>query len=83
MPRIIGGTLIMGLNIRAGIMGVIGIVVVLVMFAALLPMVTDTIDETEATGTVATLLDNLPLFLVLGIVLAVIAGAIAYLNRGD
>jgi len=72
----------MGLNIRTGIMGVIGIVVVLVMFAALLPMVTDTIDDTEATGTVATLLDNLPLFLVLGIVLAFIAGAIAYLNRG-
>ena len=73
----------MGLNIRTGIMGVIGIVVVLVMFAALLPMVTDTIDQTEATGTVAMLLDNLPLFLVLGIVLAVIAGSIAYLNRGD
>ena len=60
-----------------------GIVVVLVMFAALLPMVTDTIDETESTGTVAMLLDNLPLFLVLGIVLAVIAGAIMYLNQGD
>lgn len=73
----------MGLNIRAGIMGVIGIVVVLVMFAALLPMVTDTIDQTESTGTVAMLLDNLPLFLVLGIVLAVIAGAIMYLNQGD
>ena len=73
----------MGLNIRSGIMGVIGIVVVLVMFAALLPMVTDTIDETESTGTVAMLLDNLPLFLVLGIVLAVIAGAIMYLNQGD
>ena len=74
----------MGLNIRSGIMGVIGIVVVLVMFAALLPMVTDTIDDTEATGTVAMLLDNLPLFLVLGIVLAVIAGSIAYLNvKGD
>lgn len=73
----------MGLNIRAGIMGVIGIVVVLVMFAALLPMVTDTIDQTESTGTVAMLLDNLPLFLVLGVVLAVIAGAIMYLNQGD
>lgn len=73
----------MGLNIRSGIMGVIGIVVVLVMFAALLPMVTDTIDQTESTGTVAMLLDNLPLFLVLGIVLAVIAGAIMYLNQGD
>ena len=72
----------MGVNIRAGIMGVIGIVVVLVMFAALLPMVTDTIDQTESTGTVAMLLDNLPLFLVLGIVLAVIAGAIMYLNEG-
>jgi len=73
----------MGLNIRSGIMGVIGIVVVLVMFAALLPMVTDTIDETAATGTVAMLLDNLPLFLVLGIVLAVIAGAIVYLKMED
>jgi hypothetical protein len=73
----------MGLNIRNGIMGVIGIVVVLVMFAALLPMVTDTIDQTESTGTVAMLLDNLPLFLVLGIVLAVIAGAIVYLKMED
>ena len=73
----------MGLNIRSGIMGVIGIVVVLVMFAALFPMVTDTIDETAATGTVAMLLDNLPLFLVLGIVLAVIAGAIVYLKMED
>lgn len=73
----------MGFNIRNGIMGVIGIVVVLVMFAALLPMVTDTIDDTEATGTVAMLLDNLPLFLVLGIVLAVIAGAIVYLKMED
>lgn len=71
------------LNIRSGIMGVIGIVVVLVMFAALLPLVTDTIDQTEATGTVAMLLNNMPLFLVLGIVLAVIAGAIMYLNRSD
>lgn len=72
------------LNIRTGIMGVIGIVVVLIMFGALMPMVTDTIDQTEATGTVAMLLNNLPLFLVLGIVLAVIAGAIMYLKaRGD
>lgn len=73
----------MGMNIRNGIMGVIGIVVVLVMFAALLPMVTDTIDQTSATGTVAMLLSNLPLFLVLGIVLAVIAGAIIYLKMED
>ena len=66
-------------SIRDGIMGIIGIVVVLVMFAALLPMVTDTIDQTTATGTVSMLLDNLPLFLVLGIVLAVIAASIGYL----
>ena len=72
-------------SIRDGIMGIIGIVVVLVMFAALLPMVTDTIDQTTATGTVSMLLDNLPLFLVLGIVLAVIAASIGYLamNRSE
>jgi len=66
-------------SIREGIMGIIGVVVVLVMFAALLPMVTDTIDQTSATGTVEMLLDNLPLFLVLGIVLSVIAASIGYL----
>lgn len=64
-------------------MGIIGVVVVLVMFAALLPLVTDTIAETESTGTIATLLSNLPLFLVLGIVLAVIAYALIYLRGGD
>jgi hypothetical protein len=67
------------INIRAGILAIVGIVVVLVMFAALLPMVTETIDNTESTGTVAMLLNNLPLFLVLGIVLAVIAASIGYL----
>ena len=71
-------------NIREGILGIIGVVVVLVMFAALLPLVTDTIDQTSATGTVGMLLDNMTLFLVLGIVLAVIAASIGYLMlRGD
>lgn len=71
-------------NIREGILGIIGVVVVLVMFAALLPLVTDTIDQSSATGTVGMLLDNMPLFLVLGIVLAVIAASIGYLMlRGD
>lgn len=69
-------------SIRAGIMGIIGVVVVLVMFAALLPLVTDTIDQTSSSGTVQMLLDNLPLFLVLGIVLAVIAASIGYLAIG-
>ena len=71
-------------SIREGIMGIIGVVVVLVMFAALLPMVTDTIDQTSATGTVDMLLDNMSLFLVLGIVLSVIAASIGYLSlRGS
>jgi len=71
-------------NIREGILGIIGVVVVLVMFAALLPLVTDTIDQTSATGTVGMLLNNMPLFLVLGIVLGVIAASIGYLMlRGD
>lgn len=71
-------------NIREGILGIIGVVVVLVMFAALLPLVTDTIDQSSATGTVDMLLHNMPLFLVLGIVLAVIAASIGYLMlRGD
>lgn len=69
----------MSIKIRSGIMGIIGVVVVLVMFAALMPMVADTIDGVSATGTVGMLLDNLPLFLVLGIVLAVIAASIGYL----
>jgi len=63
-------------------MGIIGVIVVLVMFAALLPLVTDTIDQTSSSGTVQMLLDNLPLFLVLGIVLAVIAASIGYLAIG-
>jgi hypothetical protein len=71
------------MNMSKGIMGIIGVVVVLVMFGALLPMVTDTIAITEATGTVGTLLTNLPLFLVLGIVLAVIGYSLVYLKGGS
>lgn len=71
------------MNMSKGIMGIIGVVVVLVMFGALLPMVTDTIAITEATGTVGTLLTNLPLFLVLGIVLAVIGYSLVYLRGGN
>ena len=71
------------MNMSKGIMGIIGVVVVLVMFGALLPMVTDTIAITEATGTVGTLLSNLPLFLVLGIVLAVIGYSLVYLKGGS
>ena len=70
------------MNMREGIMGIIGVVVVLVMFGALMPMVTDTISLTEATGTIGTLLGNLPLFLVLGIVLSVIGYSMVYLRGG-
>jgi hypothetical protein len=72
------------IGIRSGILGIVGIIVVLIMFGALLPLVTQTIDQTEATGTVGLLLDNMPLFLVLGVVLAVIASALVYLKiRGE
>ena len=69
------------MDMRTGIMGIIGVVVVLVMFGALMPMVTDTIALTEATGTIGTLLNNLPLFL--GIVLSVIGYSLVYLRRRD
>ncbi len=72
------------IQIREGILGIVGIIVVLIMFGALLPLVTQTIDQTNATGTVGLLLSNMSLFLVLGVVLAVIASALIYLKvRGE
>jgi hypothetical protein len=73
----------MGFNIGRGIMGVIGIVIAVIIFAAMLPMVTETIDDQNATGTVGLLLDNIPLFLVLGIVLTAIAVAVMYIKGAE
>lgn len=69
-------------EMKKGILGIIGVIVVLILFGAMMPLLTETIDGAEATGTVATLLDNLPLFMVLGVVIAIIAYALAYLHGG-
>ena len=70
-------------SIGKGVVGLVGVLVAIILFGALMPLVTDTIDDSSATGTVYTLLSNMPLFLVLGIVIAVIVGALAYLNAAD
>ena len=70
-------------SIGKGIVGLVGVLVAVILFGALMPLVTDTIDGSGATGTVYTLMSNMPLFLVLGIVIAVIVGALAYLKGAD
>jgi hypothetical protein len=70
-------------SIGKGVVGLVGVLVAIILFGALMPLVTDTIDGSSATGTVYTLLSNMPLFLVLGIVIAVIVGALAYLKAAD
>jgi heme/copper-type cytochrome/quinol oxidase subunit 2 len=70
-------------NIKQGVTMIVGVVIGVVVFAAMFPMVYETVDDANATGATATLLDNLPLFLVLGIVLAIIVGALAYISKGS
>ncbi len=70
-------------SIGKGVVALVGVLVAIILFGALMPLVTDTIDDSTATGTVYTLLSNMPLFLVLGIVIAVIVGALAYLKGAD
>lgn len=70
-------------SIGTGVVALVGVLVAIILFGALMPLVTDTIDGSGATGTTSTLLQNMPLFLVLGIVIAVIVGALAYLKGAD
>ena len=70
-------------SIGQGVVALVGVLVAIILFGALMPLVTDTIDGSGASGTTATLLENMPLFLVLGIVIAVIVGALAYLKAAD
>jgi hypothetical protein len=73
----------MGFNIGRGVLGVVGIVIAVIIFAAMLPMVTETIDDQAATGTTGLLLDNIPLFLVLGLVLTAIGAAVMYIKGAE
>lgn len=71
------------MDMKKGMIGIIGVIVVIIMFAALLPIVTGVIDDTDATGTTAILLDNLPLFMALGVVVAIIGYSLYHLRGGE
>lgn len=57
--------------------GVIGVLVIVLVGVSLLDPIQDTIDNSSATGSAATLLALIPLLVVVGIVLVVVAWAIA------
>ena len=67
---------------QMGIGAIVGVLVLIVVAVALLPTINDSITAYSATnGTGADLLENVPLFVVIGILLAAIAGAgIAYMR---
>jgi hypothetical protein len=71
------------MNMKSGIMAIVAVIVMLIVFGALLPLVTETIDTVNADGTIGTLLDNIPLFLTLGVVLTIIIGALVYIKGSD
>lgn len=64
------------------IKGVALVMIGVVIFAAMIPLVLASIDASGATGTAATLLDYMPLFLAVGLVLAIVFWAIGSL-KGD
>ena len=65
---------------QMGIGAIVAVLVLVVVAVALLPTINDSISDYNGTG--ATLLANVPLFVVIGILLAAIAGAgIAYMRR--
>lgn len=61
---------------RGSLSSLAGILVGVIVFVALLPVMLQTLAGVEATGTAGTLLQYLPLFIVLGVVLAIIGWAI-------
>ncbi len=72
----------MAQNVKGGISMVIGMVVLIIIVGAMMPILVDTIDSANATGTVGTLLDYMPLFVILGVVLAVIVLAVSRIGGG-
>lgn len=65
---------------QMGIGAIVGVLVLVVVAVALLPTIGTSISNYNGTGD--ELLDNVPLFVVIGILLAAIAGAgIAYMRR--
>jgi hypothetical protein len=65
---------------QMGIGAIVGVLVLIVVAVALLPTINTSIAGYNGTG--SDLLDNVPLFVVIGILLAAIAGAgIAYMRR--
>lgn len=69
-------------SVKAGMSGVIALVVLVIISAAMLPLLTETIADVDADGTVGTLLTYMPLFVVLGIALAVIMYAVGFIGGG-
>jgi hypothetical protein len=64
------------------IKGVALVMIGVVIFCAMIPLVLSSIDASGATGTAGTLLDYMPLFLAVGLVLAIIFWAVSSL-KGD
>lgn len=70
-------------SIQQGLVAIVGVMVAVILFGALMPLVVDTIDSADTSGTTYTLLSNLPLFLVLGIVIGIIVAAVGYIKSSD
>jgi hypothetical protein len=61
---------------QIGIGAIVAIMVVIIVATSLLPTISSTIATyTAANGTGATLLSNVPLFVVIGVLLAAVVGA--------
>ncbi len=67
-------------EVKSRISGIVQIFGAIVVFASLTPLLVTTITGSGATGTEATLLNYLPLFLALGIILWIIGWAIGKLS---
>jgi uncharacterized membrane protein YtjA (UPF0391 family) len=71
------------LHTAAWIGGALGVLVVILVGVSLLTPVQDTIDNSSATGSAATLLDLVPLLFVVGIVLFVVAFALYAVSKSS
>jgi len=70
------------MSVSGRISGIVRIFGAILVFVSLLPLVVETITDAGATGTEGTLLDYLPLFVTLGLMLMIISWAIGKLQGG-
>lgn len=68
---------------QMGIGAIVAVLVLVIVAVSLLPTINDSVsDYATANGTGASLLSNVPLFVVIGVLLAAIGGAgIAFMRR--